>query len=88
MKIIEPTENKLHKKLEKIGARFLCFLKAAYKEEGPFFTILDLLLEAFSPQLPQLLSEWIQIFSQKHLGRIATYVKRKAKGLFLRIVTL
>ena len=57
MKFVEPTENKLHKKLEKIGARFLCFLKAAYKEEGPFFTILHLLLEAFSPQLPQLLSE-------------------------------
>ena len=86
MKIIEPTENKLHKKLEKIGARFLCFLKAAYEEEGPFFTYL--FSEAFSPQLPHLLSEWIQIFSQKHLGRIATYVKRKAKGLFLRIVTL
>ena len=57
MKIIEPTENKLHKKLEKIGARFLCFLKAAYEEEGPFFTILYLFSEAFSPQLPHLLSE-------------------------------
>ena len=57
MKFVEPTESKLHKKLEKIGVRFLCFLKAAYKEEGPFFTILHLLLEAFSPQLPQLLSE-------------------------------